>query len=194
MTKGRRKRKRKTIIERTCARVTVRAAGRARLGAAQWQQLDFPLQHQHEICWCWAAVATSVAHYYKPHTKWTQCTVANAELGRPDCCGAGAGHACNVIGDLVQTLRIVGHLARHRRIKATFGQAEREVLAGRPLGARVQWLGGGGHYVTIVGFLPKRRMLAIDDPYFGRSHLPYRTFCRSYLDHGAWTDSYYTKA
>jgi len=170
-----------------------RRRGRAQTGAASWQHLDFPLQHQQHICWCWAAVATSVALYYQPHARWTQCTVADAELGRRICCGSGGHRVCNVPGHLQKSLRIVGRLARHRRSKATLAQTEGEMRAARPLGARIQWRGGGGHYVTIVGYLPKQRMLAIDDPYYGRSHVHYRTFCRNYLAHGAWTDCYYTK-
>jgi hypothetical protein len=199
MAKARRNRRFRSIIEASRVAVAPRTAARARRargarpGAAAWQQLDFPLQHQQHVYWCWAAVATSVAQYYRPHAAWTQCTVANAELGRRDCCGSGGHRKCNVIGHLVQSLRVVGHFRRHRRARSSFGQTEREVFAGQPLGARVEWDGGGGHYVTIVGYLPKRRMLAIDDPYYGRSHVHYRRFCRGYLDHGTWTDSYFTR-
>ncbi|MBI3515605.1 MAG: hypothetical protein HY060_16335 [Proteobacteria bacterium] len=179
------------VVTRTTA--TKRHVRRARSAHDAWQHLDFPLQHQQLINWCWAAIATSVAHYYQPHAPWTQCKVANAELGRRDCCSVAGHRRCNVIGHLVQSLRIVHHLAQHRRAKSTFRQTERELFAGRPLAARVAWDGGGAHYVTIVGYQPERRMLAIDDPYYGRSHVPYGMFCRSYRDHGVWTDSYCTK-
>ncbi|HUA56821.1 MAG TPA: papain-like cysteine protease family protein [Candidatus Sulfotelmatobacter sp.] len=191
-----RRRKAISIIESSRVPVVPKpAAGapRARAGAARWRQLAFPLQHQQHVNWCWAAVAASVALYYRPRATWTQCKVADVELQRCDCCGSGGRRRCNVPGHLDTSLRIVGRLARRQWARSTFAQAEREVRARRPLGARIQWPNGDGHFATIVGFLAGRpRMLAIDDPYYGRSHVDYRTFCRGYY-HGKWTDSYFTK-
>jgi hypothetical protein len=177
-------------------KTALRFAPRRRAAQApegHWQHLDFPLQHQQHTNWCWAAVTTSVALYYEPHGRWTQCGVANRQLGRKDCCARGAHRSCNVIGHLDKVLRVVRRLARRHRAKSTFTQTGREIHAGRPLGVRIEWVGGGGHFVTIVGYLPEQDMLAIDDPFHGRSHVDYRTFCRSYHGAGTWTDSYYTK-
>ena len=52
--------------------------------------LDFTMQLQTEGNWCWAATATSVAHFYRASSAWTQCLVANAELEQTDCCDSPA--------------------------------------------------------------------------------------------------------
>ena len=60
-----------------------------------WASVDFTMQHQQQSKWCWAATSTSVAHFFKPSTGWTQCKVANHIKGRTDCCGSGASGPCN---------------------------------------------------------------------------------------------------
>jgi len=62
----------------------------------QSRQLAFAMQAQTESNWCWAAASTSVSHYYWFLSTWTQCRVANAELGRGDCCASPAPGPCNV--------------------------------------------------------------------------------------------------
>ena len=52
----------------------------------QSRQLGFDMQAQTQSNWCWAATSTSVSHYYWFWSSWTQCRVANAELGRTDAC------------------------------------------------------------------------------------------------------------
>jgi hypothetical protein len=76
---------------------------------------------------------------------------------------------------------------------ATFAQAQGEVDAGRPLGVRSAWSGGGAHFLTIVGYDVPLQMLAVDDPLFGKSDVDYSTFCTDYHDAGTWTNSYYIK-
>ncbi len=75
----------------------------------RWHRLDFWMQHQQQTNWCWAAVATSVSHFFNPASTWTQCAVANGELNRNDCCGSGASGPCNVYGFLGSSLTRVGH-------------------------------------------------------------------------------------
>jgi Papain-like cysteine protease AvrRpt2 len=190
-----------SIIERTRIPLAplARAAARAKpAGPAKGQshRLDFRIQHQRHSNWCWAAVAASVALFYRPARKWTQCAVANSELGRKDCCRKGAGGKCNLIGHLQDSLTVVGHATTPPFVVGTVGfdRAQAEIDSGRPLGARTQWAGGGtGHFVTIVGYHSAVDLLTVDDPLYGRSHVDYRTFCTDYRRSGTWTHSYYTK-
>jgi hypothetical protein len=161
----------------------------------RWDRLSFAMQQQEESNWCWAAVSTSIALYYEPSSAWTQCSVANGELGRNDCCGAGANTACNVYGFLDSALTRVGHLDRWASGAAVFQSLDDEVDAGRPVGIRVAWSGGGAHFLAVVGYLEDATdYVAVDDPIYGRSDVTYDTLTSSYQGSGSWTHTYYTKA
>ena len=160
----------------------------------RWHRLDFSMQHQQQTNWCWAAVSTSVALFYNPASTWTQCAVANGELNRNDCCGAGAAGACNVYGFLGSSLTRVGHLDHQTGSTATFAQVQTEVNNGRPLCIRTAWSGGGAHFLAIIGFRILNNMLAVDDPWYGKSDVSYTTFTTAYQGTGSWTHSYYTQS
>jgi Papain-like cysteine protease AvrRpt2 len=159
-----------------------------------WHRLDFAMQHQQQTNWCWAAVATSVSLFYDPASTWTQCAVANSELGRTDCCGTGASGPCNVYGFLGSSLTTVGHLDHQTGSTSTFGDVQTEIDAGRPLCARTAWSGGGAHFLAIIGYRIFDEMLAVDDPWYGKSDVSYATFTSSYQGSGSWTHSYFTTA
>ena len=158
-----------------------------------WHRLDFTMQHQQQTNWCWAAVSTSVALFYEPVSTWTQCAVANGELGRNDCCDAGAGGPCNVYGFLGSSLARVGHLDQIVNSSSDFTDVQTEVNAGRPLCARTEWAGGGAHFLAIIGYRVLDEMVAVDDPWYGKSDVSYATFRSSYQGSGSWTDSYFTQ-
>ena len=160
----------------------------------RWHRLDFAMQHQQQTNWCWAAVATSVALFYDPASTWTQCGVANGELSRNDCCGAGANGPCNVYGFLDSSLTRVGHLDHMTGSSSTFAQVQTEINGGRPLCARTAWAGGGAHFLAIIGYRIRNNMLAVDDPWYGKSDVTYATFNSSYQGSGSWTHSYFTRA
>jgi hypothetical protein len=58
--------------------------------------LNFNMQPQTQSNWCWAATSTSVSHYYSWFSPWTQCKVANGELGYSNCCNSPVPSPCNV--------------------------------------------------------------------------------------------------
>ena len=68
---------------------------------AGWHLLSFSMQAQAQRNWCWAAIAVSVAAFFDQRTPRTQCNVADEELRRTDCCGAGSAGPCNVYGSAV---------------------------------------------------------------------------------------------
>ena len=158
-------------------------------------EMYFSMQHQQQSNWCWAATATSVALFYEPASGWTQCKVANSELGRTDCCGTGASGACNVYGFLDQALTVVGRLDHWVGGTATVAQIETEVTFARPLGIRVAWSGGGAHFLCIMGQYGVGGVdyVTVDDPIYGRSDVNYTTLQTAYQGSGSWTHTYYTK-
>jgi hypothetical protein len=70
-----------------------------------------------------------------------------------------------------------------------------EIDGGRPLGVRIGWSGGGGHFVIVEGYKPcPEQRVAIDDPWYGASDLTYNAFVSSYQGTGSWTHSYTTES
>jgi hypothetical protein len=162
----------------------------------RWRRLAFTMQHQQQTQWCWAAVSTSVSLYYDTSSTWTQCTVVNAELNQTTCCQNGATAACNQPWYLDRALQRTGNLDGFSGGTTAFADVRTEIDAGRPLGTRVGWSGGGGHFAVIEGYKPgpTEQRVAIDDPWYGASDLTYNTFATSYQGTGSWTHSYTTES
>lgn len=162
-----------------------------------WDRLAFTMQHQLQTEWCWAAVSTSVSHYFDSSSTWTQCGVVNAELRQTTCCANGGSNACNQPWYLQNALTRTGNLASTSGA-AAFSSIDSEIDSGRPVCARIGWSGGGGHFVAIVGYdealLATMNYVAIADPWYGSSDVAWETFRTSYQGSGTWTDTFYTKA
>lgn len=159
------------------------------------KQLAFGMQAQTQSNWCWAATATSVSHFYWLWSTWTQCRVANGELGRGDCCNSTVPSPCNVPWYLDRALTRTNNFVSIMG-QASFQQVRDEIDAGRPVGARIGWSGGGGHFMVIYGysFIAGDEYFDIDDPIYGKSHLTTADFTTNYQGSGTWTHTYFTKS
>ena len=157
--------------------------------------LAFDMQAQTQSNWCWAATATSVSLFYWFLSAWTQCKVASAELGRTDCCNSVVPDACNATWYLSKALQRTQNLVSNTGV-VSFEEVTAEIDAGRPVGARVGWSGGGGHFMVIYGYsiVGLTRYFDIDDPIYGKSHITVSTFSSNYQGSGSWTDTYFTKS
>jgi len=157
----------------------------------------FSVQTQQQSEWCWAAVSTSVAVFYGS-TQWTQCLVATAELHPLDCCGADASTGCNQPWSLDTALSAVGHFDRLVWSSVLFADVTNEINAGRPLGCRIQWTGGGAHFVALGGWsttVDGTEYVDVFDPYYGYVQKVYNDFVSAYKAPGdQWTHSYFTTA
>jgi hypothetical protein len=162
----------------------------------RWRRLAFTMQPQQQTQWCWAAVAVSVSHYYDPSSTWTQCGLANGELNQTTCCQDGSSAACNVPWFLDRALQRTGNLNAFSSGVTSFAGVRTEINGGRPLGVRIGWSGGGGHFAVIAGYKPGpgEQRLAIEDPWYGASDLTYADFQSSYEGTGSWTHSYTTRS
>jgi len=172
-----------------------RTAAAAQAESSGASQLAFTIQHQRHSNWCWAAVAASIASFYDAATRWSQCAVADAELGRSDCCGAGGSGACNVGGYLRTALTLVGHLDDWTPVSSTLAAVMVEINGGRPLCARIRWVGGGAHFVAVFGYNAAGRssgadLVSVGDPWYGNSDISYAEFRDAYRGSGTWTHSY----
>lgn len=165
--------------------------------ALQAKRLLFVGQLQEQSNWCWAAVATSVAGFFGDH-QWSQCGVADATLGRKDCCGTGAAdqNKCNMPYYLESALQTTRHLCDMEVRSLTVAEVELEIDKGRPVGCRVGWRDGTGHFLAVVGYATGasgRAYIDIDDPIFSTSTSAFDEFASLYQGGGDWTHSYLTE-
>jgi hypothetical protein len=160
----------------------------------QTVSLPFNMEAQTQTNWCWAATAKSVSHYFFKRSTWTQCKIASAELGLT-CCVSPVPSACNVSWFLDRALTRTQNFVSIRTGTLSYDEIRAEILAGRPVGARIGWSGGGGHFMVIYGCsrIAGTIYLDIDDPIYGKSTPTLSTFTNSYQGSGSWTHSYFTK-
>jgi hypothetical protein len=161
----------------------------------QFASVPFDMEIQTQTNWCWAATSTSVSHFYSPLSTWTQCRVAGAELNRTDCCNSTVPSACNVPWYLDRALTRTSNFDRMQSGTISYNEILTEIRAGRVVGARQGWSGGGGHFMVIYGAsrIGNSTYLDIDDPIWGKSTLSYDTFATNYQGSGSWTHTYFTK-
>lgn len=159
------------------------------------KHLAFDMQHQTQSNWCWAATATSVSRFYWKISSWTQCLVANAELNLDHCCDDDVPNACNVTWWLAKALQRTNNFVSVTG-PASFQTVRDEIDAGRPVGARIGWDDGGGHFMVIYGYsiVGNTNYFDIDDPIYGKSHIPMSEFSDNYQGNGTWTDTDFTKS
>jgi hypothetical protein len=159
-----------------------------------WRRLSLTMQAQLQSQWCWAACSVSVSLFYDTASGWTQCSLVNAELGQSTCCQNGSTSQCNQPWYLDRALTRTGNLTSWSGGTATIAQIRSEIRGGRPLGARIGWSGGGGHFVMIAGYrsCDPDSYIDVRDPIYGSSDIALATFTSSYQGTGSWTHTYYT--
>jgi hypothetical protein len=163
--------------------------------AAEGQRLvSISVQHQLQTNWCWAACSTSASAFYDPASTWGQCGIVNAELKENGCCGSGSSPKCNVPWYLDRALKRTGNFARKSDGPARWETVRAEIDANRPVGVRIGWFGGGGHFVMITGYRAAggAREVDVQDPWTGTSHIPMDILAKSYKNRGKWTHTYLT--
>jgi hypothetical protein len=164
------------------------------LALPNWQRIPFVMQIQQQTMWCWAAVATSVTLYFNPTPGWTQCQVASATLGMPDCCGVPPAQGCNIPNYLDRALTTVNHFSRMTPGQITSAALDAELVGLRPVGARIQWAGGGGHFVALAGVLLGASVyVGVVDPWFGPSDVALSALSGSYQGSGTWDTTYFVR-
>jgi hypothetical protein len=184
--------------------------------AARWRIIDIirlmgsarcsglTVERQSQTQWCWAAVSNSVSHFYDAASTWTQCTIANAELGQTGCCTNGASSGCNKSWYLDKALTRVGCFLSIASGTLTFATIKSLINSSRPPCARQAWSGGGAHFMAIVCYFEgllgliagaggTAKRLRISDPWYGDSVLDYDVFVSGYQGSGTWTHSYRTE-
>jgi len=173
--------------------VAERAAG----GGGGGGSLGFVIEPQFQTNWCWAAVSKSVSEFYDHASPWTQCSIANAALPRTDCCGQGAGAACNVPWYLQTALGVTDNLRQMLSHALDEAAIRTEIAASAPIGVRVGWFGGGGHFMVVDGCLTASDgtvYIDICDPIYLNTRFALDAFAASYQGGGTWIHTYLTQA
>ena len=157
--------------------------------------LAFQIQAQQQSEWCWAAVTSSIDHYFDNGSTWTQCGLANDQLGQGTCCNDGSSTSCNCPWYLERSLGRVNRLRAFLQAVAPFPGVQQEINQKDPLGVRIGWAGGGGHFVVIFGYddATATDYVIVADPIWGVTQLPYSALVSGYRGNGSWTHSYYTQ-
>jgi hypothetical protein len=164
---------------------------------ASQQQLNMQMQQQAQTQWCWCAVSVSISHYFSAASTWTQCAMANAQLGQATCCQDGTTDQCNQPSTLDTALQRAGNLDHMQDGTIPQADVESEIGGLRPVSCRIAWSGGGAHFVSVDGYSQTSwgdDLLSVKDPWYGPSSTPYSTLVSGYKGTGTWTHTYYQKA
>lgn len=178
-------------------RVLESAIDRWRELAPSWVRLDFTMENQRQRLWCWAATTVSVSAFYDPQSEWTQCAMVNAEKGLATCCEDGSSVECDQTSVLDAPLSRADVLDHKQPGPVDYAMIRQEIDAGRPLGFRVGWSGGGGHFAVIEGYQSLGdEWVAVEDPEPGYTavDLSFSTLTgEMYRGTGSWTHTYFTR-
>jgi len=164
-------------------------------GARGGAILTFSMEPQKQTNWCWAATSKSVDDYFLGSSTWTQCRIVNTTLSETSCCGpAGGDLACNQPWYLDRALKTVNAYRGMIGTDADIPTVKSEISKDCPLGVRIGWRGGGGHFVIVYGWSVTSDgtiMLSVDDPIHRSTTLPEAKFRTKYRSNGRWTHSYF---
>jgi hypothetical protein len=155
----------------------------------------FELQTQKHSLWCWAAVSTSLDHYFSPHSTSSQCRVAKKVLGVANCCGTPTPAGCNQAAFLQDALSVVKKLKGRPLARAlTPAEIKREISQNRPVAVWIKWSGGGGHFVVICNYDKVNDVVDVADPRYDPGttiSMRYRDFVSGYnLGLGRWKGTF----
>ncbi|MFT5886324.1 MAG: hypothetical protein ACI9IP_002788 [Arcticibacterium sp.] len=176
--------------------------------------LDFNMEKQKEYAWCWAAVGTSSALYYKPSSGWTQCKIVEDTL-KPDsvnCCSDPSSMVCDrpfaLLNDSHKGALVTAHI-QSSYVDGEFTTEElmTDLSKGQLVAYRLeiglkdtirlsstQSISKFFHFVVIAGYKlhgkevhKKNLMVYVYDPFSldeGYSVMSYHTFLNNYKCHG----------
>lgn len=166
--------------------------------------MRFDIEKQRRGNWCWAAVTTSLLNYFNPNNELTQCDVVKECFSitrgfetETDCCQHSRKKECNKTFKLGDALDIMGFMSSRCNYPLSLEELRHQINQGAPVGVRIGWQGGGGHFViiTAVGHQDKRgddhtwvRVADPKDP--AASYITYWALKNRYKGEGKWTHSY----
>ena len=183
-------------------------AGARAGGAPSSVPSTFPLKHQEEANWCWAAVAQAVRAFFYPAELLTQCSIAGTVLTAENpasvpfsCCQDP--DQCDIPAPLQDALTVTNNLrATMQGQVLTFEQIKAELTGPvpKPVCVRIEWPNGGAHFIAIYGyreFTSGIRQVLVADPLLQEgtaSYVLYEDLLDFYDQYGSWSDTFLVKA
>ena len=166
--------------------------------------MRFEVEKQRRGNWCWAAVTNSLLSFFKPEHEMTQCDIVrecfSATKGfetAEDCCQHSKHEECNRTFKLVDALDLMGVLSSRCNYPLSLDEIREQLNEGVPIGVRIGWRGGGGHFVVITAIGPpdpkgdSHTWIRVADPKDpAAAYITYRTLKNRYKGEGKWTHSY----
>lgn len=170
----------------------------------QTKHLKFPRQDQQQTNWCWAAVTAAIDHFMDPASTLKQCEIANFAVNDVRTRRRQApvsGNCCEkVTADYNQQLSLhppligIGRAGPAAPGILSFDQVREQIDKGVPIGVRIEWKDGTGHFVVISGYSigPGLRTLMIQDPDSKTKsvEVPYDVFLTRYRGIGHWDETH----
>jgi hypothetical protein len=156
--------------------------------------LDFTMRSQRLRDWCWAAVSVSVDRFYNSKSAWTECAIAEAELGLSCCKEAQQCNRVHLLDPPLDRLKRLKQTPLPRVL--TFAEIQKQIDAGNPICTRIEWTDGGGHFTVISGYAISRagvNKVILEDPFYGHSEAAYDAFLTKYQGSGKWTGTFLLK-
>ena len=153
--------------------------------------MAFQIQTQEHDQWCWAAVSASIHGYFSGDGALSQCDIACLVLNSP-CCVSPI--PCNTPAFLEDALDKIGKRGDVLPRSLSFEEIMNQIDQGMPIGVRIGWFDGGGHFVVIRGYRKATGASSSVSPTLGlwtRSSIA--MFHVSYLGRGEWTDTFLLK-
>lgn len=155
------------------------------------------LQPQERSNWCWAASASHVADCLSAYVE--QCDVAQKCLNI--CHGECEDPHCDTAHYLHDALDKLAHFKRWQPARASQSVVQAEIKQKRPVGVRIDWGNGTGHFILIVGAGLNRRpphslQYVLFDPAEGVGLQVIganRLETGRYLEVGHWSETIFTK-
>ena len=155
--------------------------------AATANQLNLTMQSQQYSNWCWAASGNTVAAFYGYNYTQNQfCDMAfgnslNASCSNSQASLADDQNAFQQIG-ISPGNYVTGYLY--------YSSIIREIDAGRPVMARIQWSSGGGHMEVLYGYDQSQNWVYWGDPWPSDDRYNWGSY-NYYVSNGSfsWTHS-----
>jgi hypothetical protein len=143
--------------------------------------------------WCWAASAQMCMEFLG--TNVSQCTQANNEFGRTDCCNSPVPSDC-VNGGWPEFDKYNFTFKRTSNAALSWDDIKKQIYCyKKPVAFSWHWTGGGGHMMVITGYavIGGEQYLFINDPWApnvgNQTSITYANYV-SGSDHTHWDDFY----
>lgn len=156
--------------------------------------LDVTLRPQQTSMWCWAASAQMCMQFLGVTVN--QCTQANNEFGRSDCCNTPTPGAC-VNGGWPEFAKYGFNSTRTSNSALSWDQVKKEIYCSkRPFAFSWHWPGGGGHMMAVIGYveLGENHQVLVNDPWApnvgNTTFMSYDWYVAAPGDHTHWDDFY----